>query len=1064
MSGFSSLQNHVKKPDPTDTRYVIKREIDLGPSDELFNGVKGRRLRRVEVYGVRINHVNDASSPLRPYVNAMDIQEILICADAFDLAAPLIVPQSKVHLVARRLSAVGGEIATSAQPMSQPTDPGAAAQQGSNGGDVTILCAELSGGFRIRAIGAPGQSLARKRTRSDQVPLIPCEFNQPEAGVPILLRFPEHASVGKLGPLMKPPMEHHTHWMSWPSLLEGRNAAELRSWNGRIAYIRAEFDPEVRKHSKGWPDNNYWELGTQQGPWEDDGNAYGKPARGGDGGSLRTSSKALLNAVHLWAPEGWQSQAAEEPAQSPDWVVHLFLKLQSGSLGGKQHGTRSARAEIKKKTPPQLPVCEEAGTPGAKALLPASPPATTPEVLDLAVRYAKDLYLAGYPEDARAVLRSLDFKSLNDPHARSLAIEAAALLDRLDKNLDFYGNPLSWVPLLSVDTNLAVFQAEIDRSLDLLYLAHVLEARWSRYEEQVKIIESAEKHTRELADEASRKRAAVWAKIGRLSGDLEDMKKRSEKFKEDLEKLQKELLEKAKTEVERQQAWQAVASLFKYLSAAAAAIPVGAPYSTMASKTLDMVSDIAVNASAGSITWNDTLVNAFETAQGAFKTGLEDETFAKKLLASVRSPDKEIDEAKKKIRELDDRLSTLKAQDNPEKERLKRERSAFQKTVKESEGARDEAIETFNASLEGLAGLFKVTNTEIKKLMVSAEEADKKIAEELKKLEAGSEKFQELKKSLDELTVRRAEMATTLLGLETEVGKLAASVTNNVLNLDTLFREKGKKIELLSPRISQVAGRLRQQAEEGLNKYQYYLKKSYEYNFLEPAQYDFGAAALQAQIVKYLQEGSDTRELSRERVQSLRALYQEGLGKLGGRIVDSLQNSYGRYWTTLTLKLDGEALSALGRLGSYTVDLDTRLPAKSEDVRIRDVSIDKLVLRPGANARDLQLRIWHSGTSRLQRGGNRYQFVSTARRMWGVAYVPSTGKWTAIEPADKVDAQLIQRLFNSPSAGDRINELGRYNPAFSGPLDLEILAGGDSTETPITELSLKIEYEFRPLR
>src|SRR6185295_9447456 len=50
--------------------------------------------------------------------------------------------------------------------------------------------------------------------------------------------------------------------------------------------------------------------------------------------------------------------------------------------------------------------------------------------------------------------------------------EIETLLHRIDANLDYFGNPVTWVPMLSFEANLSAFQEEVDRAIPILYLAH----------------------------------------------------------------------------------------------------------------------------------------------------------------------------------------------------------------------------------------------------------------------------------------------------------------------------------------------------------------------------------------------------------------------------------------------------------------------------------------------------------------------------------------------------------------------------------------------------------------
>lgn len=99
--------------------------------------------------------------------------------------------------------------------------------------------------------------------------------------------------------------------------------------------------------------------------------------------------------------------------------------------------------------------------------------------------FLKDLYLAGRPIAVRSSL--LEYASaiallktgLPEGEESSLFTqlesEIEAILARIDGHLDYFGNPLTWVPMLSFEANLTAFRNEIDRAIPILYLSYWIE-------------------------------------------------------------------------------------------------------------------------------------------------------------------------------------------------------------------------------------------------------------------------------------------------------------------------------------------------------------------------------------------------------------------------------------------------------------------------------------------------------------------------------------------------------------------------------------------------------------
>jgi len=67
-----------------------------------------------------------------------------------------------------------------------------------------------------------------------------------------------------------------------------------------------------------------------------------------------------------------------------------------------------------------------------------------------------------------------DAEFLEKVNLDQLLAEIETLLHRIDSNLDYFGNPAGWVPMLSFEANLLAFQNEVDQSIPVLYLAYWL--------------------------------------------------------------------------------------------------------------------------------------------------------------------------------------------------------------------------------------------------------------------------------------------------------------------------------------------------------------------------------------------------------------------------------------------------------------------------------------------------------------------------------------------------------------------------------------------------------------
>lgn len=138
-----------------------------------------------------------------------------------------------------------------------------------------------------------------------------------------------------------------------------------------------------------------------------------------------------------------------------------------------------------------------------------------PLLVKLVLAHAKDDYLGSRLTNAEARLK--DYISViqtckSDPsqwasldpipqfELEQMYNEMQILLQRIANGLDYFGNPAGWVPMLSFEVNTTLFDNEVDRAIDMLYLAYWINNKASNEQQQVAALTTARyKLTNELA-------------------------------------------------------------------------------------------------------------------------------------------------------------------------------------------------------------------------------------------------------------------------------------------------------------------------------------------------------------------------------------------------------------------------------------------------------------------------------------------------------------------------------------------------------------------------------------
>ena len=84
---------------------------------------------------------------------------------------------------------------------------------------------------------------------------------------------------------------------------------------------------------------------------------------------------------------------------------------------------------------------------------------------------------------------------------------------RVDSPYDYYGNPAGWVPMLSFQTNLALFDAETEDALRTLFLAHWIEKTQNRQRKATETVKAAIEQLHKEAQQAEKDYEAAITKI-----------------------------------------------------------------------------------------------------------------------------------------------------------------------------------------------------------------------------------------------------------------------------------------------------------------------------------------------------------------------------------------------------------------------------------------------------------------------------------------------------------------------------------------------------------------------
>ena len=995
-----------------------------------------------------------------------NITKLIICADTVGIDTELHLPGTQIEIYARRLSFESasdtefGAFKTTPLSVTTKASKRDEALRGQSAGDVHLYVEriEVSGSKpRLNLRGGNGQP-ARE------------------------------GKVGDRGHVVT----------AWDGKFE-KLAVEL-NWNDDIQGKASGYTPLFAKIFAHTPIAAFWEEdGTVgQNDWPSNGNPPkqmpGFPGHAGNGGTVFTSfPDRVKNVTDLRAGDVGQ-KAADVPqseAGSPlkschvqcdykVWAVPPFEKARPGESAFVRRDNLHIleKREVQKgpgATAPGPNPNTTAGKAGQISPLPAAKsgpgywlhPATIRTIL----AYGNDAWMSGNTEDARKLLviyrDAIEAAGLHMGDKiewSALHGELASLIERIDGPYDYYGNPAGWVPLLSLESNLKLYEAEISSAIRAMFLASWMENIQRGKENSATALTQALKHLQDEADKARDNYNAAIVKLSDLDRRITSINPEIDAFYVSLKKLEEELEKTARGDLQLE---HTLRSTGKLLGGVMQLIPVGQPMLGAFGKGVTALSDIDLEKPFDTV---PEVLGAFsEVAKQKLKPKAEE------LFTKFKNY---LDEEKEKSK-TDEKKEHKEKKADPEKEE-------FEKSVKKKELAEkvkkymDEQKEAKSQAIAAFKG-FAVPEDEVK--------------ERLERVKAETPQYQGLVKQLEPLNEKKtALMQETLAALKT-IDDATATILNSQLARIELQVELDKRLEDLSPAVFQFAQAMGQRARHRLLKYQYYLLKSYQFLMLNDLQsVDFRAQSMFDAFTDYipgkskLKPGDDNYlppseqgELSEKHYKRLAGIFEEQLRGVVNEIIDFYQSSPPKLDGKFGVEITKPQLAILNARRRLDIDLMQMgyHDFDREDIRISNIEVArvKLANEPTSGLVNISLTYRHEGVSRLRRGGKLYLFRNgnfrvgadgkqiddnfrDAKIYWGddVQYVAATKTYeppTHRKP-DAVEKWLVKHLLGEKETRDT-SPLTSFRPSAWARLTITLTTLLDK-EAALESLDLNIYY------
>ncbi len=641
------------------------------------------------------------------------------------------------------------------------------------------------------------------------------------------------------------------------------------------------------------------------------------------------------------------------------------------------------------------------------------------------VEFAKDAYLDGHTAEARALLaeyrdsvRALqpvvesvtnltDAEFAETTSLDQLTLEMDTLIHRIDSNLDFFGNPAGWVPMLSFEANLVSFQHEIDQSIPILYLAYWLNYAATNLQNSLAASGLAvDKLKTELADMITAYNQAQLD-IPPLKVESDAINARINLLNAQLAALLQQLLQRAEQNVEDRHKvpfWKKGIGL---LAVAADLIPVGQPVVGGIGNGIQQLSQVDPNNPLPSAASNTNFFDIF--SQKNITTCFSNSSTNSTNSASM------------------DKQKQLSA-----------------------------CGKFLGGELQELAAAFRATTVD-----------KKEVEAELAKLKASDPVFQQITTELEQLNDDKETFGQKLAAALQTVGTLTSAMTENTLATQNLESRVAQALTVLDHNALLHIKEMERRAKDRLLTFQYFVAQAFQYRVLQPYSGNLHLNRLFDRFQE-LVEGGSSHVLSQEEFANLKSLYLAELRDTVAQTLVILNANAPDHSLPVQIQIIGDELQRLNTDGQITINLRERgvFPSSHENIRISDLRTVALTAHPvggsiGSHAL-VFLDFEHQGISRITSGGQtflfrHYQTADVNPITWNTVFDAVAGSFSNSELSPAAQS-LLNLLLDQPTTD---NLLLFSLPAADADIVLRKEVQADiGIDLAIDSLVIQVTYDF----
>ncbi len=600
--------------------------------------------------------------------------------------------------------------------------------------------------------------------------------------------------------------------------------------------------------------------------------------------------------------------------------------------------------------------------------------------------------------------------------------EITSILMRLEQDLDYFGNPVGWVPMLSFEVMLTNYNNEVDRAMPMLYLNYWL----SRVDQTLQNRLLAAQTSATMAENEIHEVIAaiedLITQIPLLEDLSEDISSKIDSVTVKIEQLKDQLMAKARKNVKKKNRIKKAVAICKGVANVVATVypPVGVPLAA------------AVNYAAGNKWVMKQLTGEeykFDTVVKAIGDVTKDTNYLKKL--------KEVERATRHA--VTGGFS------------FKELTSAYSKLGK--------------ASTSMAKSLIKVND-----ILSHGSTPQSEVDAEFNRLKAESPEWKVFESELKVLNDKKNDLQVRINKVFTDMTSASSELSENVVALDAFRRDAFVNNSKRDLHAMQYMEKMNQRAKNRLQKYYYYVRKAYEYRMLKPYVGEFNLVGM---FDRFEQLGLTLDSVvDPTAYQTLGGIFKDVVSGVVEEIVDEYSNNYPEQSAPINIVIPQEQLDIINNDGTITLNFYEMgiFSPDEENVRIVDFSVRHIDAHVEGNigyTGYMDLNMIHSGISKFRNDGEMYWFDHRSRsttnpHTWGVRYDAVTHNNTPIQPSF-ASQSLLYSILDESSATGNIMLFSRPSAWGDITVSKKVHTSGGG-EIIVDSLVLRLQYDFMSRR